>query len=116
MSAIIVIFLVLMTIGYIVNPQGDGSGPTVTEGFGLAFFPIGLCVGYVIGWRWQLLGGAISLVCLAGFLLLMRERDMIPVISIVGIPAVLYVVYGVYRRRMPSGGAVGQDSQRRPGS
>ncbi len=113
-SALIVVFLVLMIVAYIVNPQGNGSGPKVTEGFGLAFFPIGLCVGYVIGWRWQLLGGAISLICLAAFLLLMRERDMTPVISIVGIPAVLYVVYGVYRRRMASGGTVVQGSQRRP--
>lgn len=111
MSAMIVVFLVFMVVAYTVNPMGSGSGPTVTEWFGLALFPFGLCVGYVIGWRWQLLGGAIGLVCLAAFLFLMRERDLTPIISAVGVPAVLYIVYGIYRRQTVSGDAFGQGPQ-----
>ena len=103
LSALIVVFLVAFVVGYIVNPQGDGDGATVTEGFGLALFPFGLCLGYVIAWRWHLLGGIVALACLAAFLLLMREGDLVLMMAAVGVPAILYVVYGVYRRqRVPA--------------
>lgn len=111
LSAMIVVFLVIMVVGYTVNPQGSGSGPTITEWYGLALFPFGLCVGYVIGWRWQLQGGVISLICLAAFLVLMRDRDLISIISAVGVPAVLYIVYGIYRHRNVLGDALGQGPQ-----
>ncbi len=111
-SVIIVVFLVFMVVGYTVNPQGSGSGPNMPEWFGLALFPFGLCIGYVIGWRWQLLGGAVSLICLVAFLVLMRELDMILILSVVGIPAVLYIVYGIHRRQMVSGDALTGGTER----
>ncbi|MBN1163725.1 MAG: hypothetical protein JXB45_04050 [Candidatus Krumholzibacteriota bacterium] len=109
MSAIVVVFLVVMVVGYTINPQGSGREPTPREWYGLALFPFGLCIGYVIGWRWRLLGGIISLICLAAFLIFLRDRDMIPVISIVGVPAVLYIIYGISRRRLIPADAPGGD-------
>jgi len=43
-----------------------GSGPAGTrEWIYLALFPFGFSAGYLLGWRWPLLGGCVSLACMA---------------------------------------------------
>ena len=107
-SALIVVFLLLMTGAYALNPMGSGNPLTATEGLGLALFPFGLCVGYEIAWLWQLTGGVISLACLGAFFAVMgMDRDLIPVVLIVAIPAVLFVVYGLLLRRQRGNVGVG---------
>jgi hypothetical protein len=110
-SAVLVIFLVFMVVGYTINPQGDGSGPTGRERIGLALFPFGLCVGYIIGWRWQLLGGIFSLVCMGAFIVLMREWDMALIGLIALVPAILYITYGIHRHQKISGAALTDDQK-----
>ena len=34
-----------------------------------AFFPLGVCFGMVVAWRWESIGGALTVVSLAGFYL-----------------------------------------------
>ena len=98
MGTLIVLFCVMMMIGYAVNPHEPV--PEDFEMFLLALFPIGMCVGYLVAWKWPLIGGVVSLVCLATFLVALGEADMILTIAFLSIPGVLFVVYGVLRRRL----------------
>ena len=96
-AGLIVAFSVLMVVGYSVNPQGS-QGPTTLETFELALFPFGMCVGYLIAFRWQLFGGVLSLACLAIFLGVMQQVALVFVIGFLAIPGVLFVIYGMHLR------------------
>lgn len=48
----------------------DPAGKTLNDWIGLAFFPFGVVLGLVIGWRNEILGGAITTASLAGFYLI----------------------------------------------
>lgn len=97
MGSLIVLFCVMMLIGYAVNP--NEPLPEDFEILLLMLFPIGMCVGYLLGWKWPLVGGVVSVACLVIFLFALGEADMIGVISFLGVPGVLFIVYGVLARR-----------------
>ncbi len=44
-----------------------GAAPSGYEWLLIAFFPIGVALGMVVAWRYELLGGAITLAGLGGF-------------------------------------------------
>jgi hypothetical protein len=47
-----------------------GSGPSPRDWLLLALFPVGMTLGLIIGWRWELVGGTLSVSCLGAFYLL----------------------------------------------
>lgn len=54
----IVALMVLFAFMHTVSP--DAPPPTGSEWVGLAFFPLGVCAGLVLAWRWEGLGGGIA--------------------------------------------------------
>ena len=43
----------------------SGTGPAgVREWLYLALFPVGFSAAYLLGWKWPLLGGALSIACM----------------------------------------------------
>jgi hypothetical protein len=40
---------------------------TATEIWGLIFFPLGITVGMLLGWRWEILGGSVTVLSLMAF-------------------------------------------------
>ena len=66
------------------------------------FFPIGFTAGYLLGWRWPLLGGCVSLACLAllPVLLWALHGRVVPNIglyapfAVLGVPGILYIIAG----------------------
>ncbi|MBK8900531.1 MAG: hypothetical protein IPM53_05065 [Anaerolineaceae bacterium] len=40
---------------------------TTSEIVGLLFFPVGITVGMLLGWRWETLGGAVTVLSLLAF-------------------------------------------------
>jgi hypothetical protein len=80
---------------------GDGpSGPR--EWIYLALFPFGFSAGYLLGWRWPILGGGLSLACMfASLLLIDRTFDWRPYLiwAALSIPGVLYLIAGWKLRR-----------------
>ncbi len=96
MGALIVLFAVTMMVGYAVNP--NEPLPEDYEILLLVLFPIGMCVGYLLAWKWPLVGGVVSVVCMAAFLIALREADMILTIAFLAIPGVLFIVCGVLSR------------------
>jgi hypothetical protein len=63
-------------------------------------FPFGFAAGYLLGWRWPLLGGCFSLACMAASLVVAgRVFGAGPYLiwAVLCLPGVLYVLAGTKR-------------------
>ena len=93
-------FILLMIAGEIVYPHAPL--PTPIEGVGMAFFPVGLSIGLIIGWRSEGLGGLIATGSMAGFYfwcLIVRGRfPGGPYFLLVAAPGILFLVTWLLRR------------------
>lgn len=103
-AAAVVWLLMAMALG------GDGSGPRGwMERAYLAFFPFGFSAGYLIGWLRPLLGGAVSLACVALSLVVIGRLfpwSAYAIWAVLSAPGVLYLWVGLRRRgEAPAGGA-----------
>ncbi len=56
-GAVIAAALLVFLAAHIVNPDESARPPTPTEWILLALFPAGICIGYLAGWQWPLVGG-----------------------------------------------------------
>lgn len=92
-------FLVFMMIGYAVTPQGDRSGGVSGEVSLMILFPVGLCVGYLIAWRWTLLGSSLCIGCLIVFLIVEGQAERLGIMAILGAPAIVLILCGWLIRR-----------------
>src|SRR5687768_12267862 len=84
-----------------------GSGPAgAREWVYLALFPFGFSAGYLLGWRWPLLGGCVSLACMAASLAVIGRVFGLGAYLIWGalsVPGVLYVIAGLKLRGATGG-------------
>ncbi len=91
-ATVVIVPLMLIVFGE------PGSGPAgAKEWIYLALFPFGFSAGYLIGWRWPLLGGCVSLACMALSLVVMGRVFDWPDYAIwfvLSVPGVLYVIAG----------------------
>lgn len=82
--------------------EESGSGPAeLREWLYLALFPFGFSVGYLLGWRWPLLGGCISLACMVASLVVMgRVYKLVAYViwGVLSLPGLLYVIAGLMLR------------------
>ncbi len=73
-----------------------GSGPTPREWFGIALFPVGVCVGLVLGWFREGLGGAIATCSLISFYLWLiiahGQLPRGPYFLLVALPGILFII------------------------
>jgi hypothetical protein len=92
LGLILVAFAFMLTLGYAFDP--NEPHPTLMEALTLAVFPVGVCLAYVLAWRWPLVCGIVGVVCVAASVLALGEADMIPVGLIVALPGVLFIVAG----------------------
>lgn len=93
----------LGTVGIILAfAFGEGGAPRPLEWLMLAFFPIGLVVGLLLGWWRELLGGAVAVGSLAMFYVVMivlgKSVPTTPYFAILGAPGALFLVAGLWRR------------------
>jgi hypothetical protein len=76
----------------------SGSGPAGPRAWAyLALFPFGFSAGYLLGWRWPLLGGWVSIACMAASLVVIgRALPLEPyrIWGALSVPGVLYVIAG----------------------
>jgi hypothetical protein len=79
-----------------------GTGPSgAREWVYLALFPFGFSAGYLLGWRWPLLAGCISLACMVMSLALIgRTFGIGPYLiwGVLSVPGILYVIAGMKLR------------------
>ncbi|MEI6697319.1 MAG: hypothetical protein WCO13_14790 [Bacteroidota bacterium] len=64
--------------------------PTI-EQIMIWFFPIGYFVGLVISWKWDLIGGIISLIGLVATIV--YRPDLFFMALVLAIPAVMFILY-----------------------
>jgi hypothetical protein len=91
----IVALLIPMAMG------GEGEPTGAAEWAYLALFPFGFSFGYLIGWRWPLIGGYVSLACMAISLVVIgRLFDWGAYLTwgVLCVPGVLYVMAGLKLR------------------
>jgi hypothetical protein len=68
----------------------------------LALFPFGFSAGYLLGWRWPLLAGCLSLACMAASLFVIgRTPDVGPYLvwGALSVPGILLIIAGSRLRR-----------------
>lgn len=73
-SAASVGFALLVIAGELIYPHAPPPS-TVRDLVGLFLFPFGVCVGMILAWRWEGLGGSITLGSLLGFYAALRIMD-----------------------------------------
>lgn len=94
--------LFLLTLFYFTGDVGS-TEITIREYIGLLFFPVGLVIGFVVGWRNELAGGMISVLSVAAFylvygMLLSGSIRQGSAFMIFAIPGVLFLTYGLLIR------------------
>ncbi|MEQ1763881.1 MAG: hypothetical protein ABL984_12150 [Pyrinomonadaceae bacterium] len=81
---------------------GEGfSSITMNQAVGIVFFPFGLMTGLVIGWRRELLGGAIAVGSVLGFYFIyeLAINGSWPRgwwFAVFAMPGVLFLIYGLF--------------------
>ena len=90
-----VAFVLVIAIGEIVSPSAPPPA-TFRDLAGLFFFPCGVCVGLILAWRWEGLGGGIAVGSLAAFYALLGAMDgrfpRGPFFALVAAPGVLFLL------------------------
>jgi hypothetical protein len=67
-------FVLLILVAELLFPHAEASF-TFRDLVLLLFFPFGTCVGMIVGWRWEGLGGAITVGSLIAFYAALRIMD-----------------------------------------
>ncbi|MGD9790614.1 MAG: hypothetical protein AB7Q00_12555 [Phycisphaerales bacterium] len=87
----------------------ESTSPTPKEWLLLAFFPIGVALGMVLGWWRELLGGIITTISLAGFYAIELTSGTIhpnPAyllnFAIFAFPGLMFLALGLWARAMRS--------------
>lgn len=102
-SAVCIGFILLIFLGE--GLTVDGIWPTTSEWVGLFFFPFGLLVGLLIAWRYELVGGLISIASLATFYLwnyiATGRFPTGPYLLLMALPGVLFVISALWMDKRP---------------
>jgi peptidoglycan/LPS O-acetylase OafA/YrhL len=93
---------IIFVIGTIVHEGSNPIGIIRSTGGRFLFFPIGVLFGFLLAWRWELLGSLVSLVSLALFYALhyiQSGRGLGgPNFLIFSLPALLFLGAWMWRR------------------
>jgi hypothetical protein len=65
--------VLLIVVGELVTPHAPPA--TFRDLVGLFLFPFGVCVGMIVAWRWEGLGGGITIGSLVAFYAALRVMD-----------------------------------------
>jgi hypothetical protein len=90
------ILSILFVFAFVIGEAGSGRGPTAKEWVGLSLFPIGVCLGLIVGWFREALGGVLALGSLLAFYLwnFLRSGHLArgPFFFLVAAPGLLFLV------------------------
>jgi len=101
-------FILLMFVGEALHPSTAASF-TSSELVGLLFFPVGVCLGMILAWRREVLGGGITVASLLAFYAwCLLERGRLPggsYFALVAAPGILFLVHWLLSRYAEDHGA-----------
>jgi len=88
-------FVLLIAGGELVSPHAAAPA-TLRDFIGLFFFPFGTCVGMILAWRWEGLGGGITVGSFLAFYAALRIMDgrfpRGPYFALVAAPGILFLL------------------------
>lgn len=95
----------IASIGFLIPfAFSGGNPPTWGEWLMIAFFPVGVVAGMLVGWKRERLGGAIAVASLLGFygVALAREGHLPrgPWFVVFAAPGLLFLLCGLLPRRV----------------
>ena len=94
-SILSLILITAIIVGEIVSPHSLPPS-SFRDIIGLVLFPFGVCLGMLLAWRWEGLGGIISVACFFGFYsalwLFDRRLPRGPYFALVAAPGLLFLV------------------------
>ena len=96
LSMLYLAFFLFMLIAHLVEDPGQFAALTFREGLGFLFVGV-LFVGYLLGWKWEILGGALGVVATIAFSVAIGNPG--PLLLILPIPGFLYLSSGALSRR-----------------
>jgi hypothetical protein len=101
-------FILLIAVGELLYPHAPPPS-TFRDLVGLFFFPFGTCVGMILAWRWEGVGGGVTVASLLAFYGLLRVIDgrfpRGPYFALVAMPGALFLLLWALARAR-KGGAV----------
>lgn len=95
-------FVLFMLGAHIINPEPEGVGLQGKEIFMFACFPIGVVLGLLLAWKWELIGGVMTIASLiilhtiAGF-----EAEFNLLIHGMAVPAIFFILASVMSKKTP---------------
>jgi hypothetical protein len=85
------------------SAQAIGPRLTILEWIGLALWPVGVCVGLILAWHREELGGIVALGCLIAFYVwnLLRSGHLPqgPFFFLIAAPGLLFLIAGFLSHR-----------------
>ena len=104
-GSISMLFLLFMFGAHIIGSlSGEGEG----EGFGFGstidnitflFFPFSTVLGLALAWKWEGLGGLITVLGMIGFHFIRPDLIFDPMIDGLAFPGLLFVIYWIMTRK-----------------
>ena len=71
---------------------------SMKEGALFLFFPIGVCLGQIIAWRRELIGGVITVISIGAFNLIDGSPYDFSMIDALALPGVLFIFSAIYNK------------------
>jgi len=104
-SGVMVSFITLFALAHILFPETDpGSGSfTTIDAIAMIFFPIGVTVGMIVSWKWEMEGALITIISVCMFYLLIAiprgvTFTMFPVMFAIAGSSLMFLGLGLDKR------------------
>ncbi len=98
LSILIIVFSILMFMGYRVFPEAEGIKPLSTKAI-IGFYIVGTgFIGLLLAWKWELTGAIISLIAFAGLAVIFPKVILPSPMYVWPGTAVLFIVLWKRRR------------------
>lgn len=86
-----------------VGPEEGSAIPTNQDLLTFVFFPFGTMLGLALAFKWEGLGGLITLLSQGVLFLIRPDLLEVVLIAMASGPAILYLMYWIYSRRYEKG-------------
>jgi hypothetical protein len=104
-GTISLVFLVYFFGAHLIDSLSGGGDPlgnfkSDSEMISFAFFPLSLIIGLAIAWKWEGLGGFITIGGIIGFQIMRPDLLFNLMIDGLAIPGLFYIVYWFLTRKL----------------
>jgi hypothetical protein len=93
-------FLLFMVLGEFFGSEEAGMGITASEDMlSLICFPVSTIIGLAISYKWEGIGGIITVIGMISLHIIRPDLASNLLISAFALPGLLYIIYAVWKKR-----------------